>query len=153
MSDTSNNKTIAPMTDAMSVPNVPTGIQPISPTNQPPKNPPTIPTMRLIINPEPLPLTIRLASHPATSPISKYQIKYISLWCFVLQSSARNVQKTMAKVLKVKWRSEKMGKIYAAMWLNHIFFTFSVKKVSHCFFLNERVLIFALDFPPSVGEG
>ena len=76
-SDTMSSRTIAPTTEAISVPKVPVGIQPISPTSQPPKNPPMIPTIKLTISPEPLPLTIRLASHPATKPMSKYHNQYI----------------------------------------------------------------------------
>lgn len=36
-----------------------------------------IPTIRFSQNPDPLPLTIRLATYPATSPMSIYQRKYI----------------------------------------------------------------------------
>ena len=43
--------------------------------------PPTRPTIRLTSNPEPLPLKIRLAIHPAARPMSKYHKKYI---CFLI---------------------------------------------------------------------
>ena len=52
----------------------PIGTQPISPTSHPPKMPPTSPTARLTMRPDPLPLTILLAIQPASRPMIKYPI-------------------------------------------------------------------------------
>lgn len=72
---------MAPMTEERKVPQVPVGTHPNSETSQPPRMPPTRPTIRLTSNPEPLPLKIRLAIHPAARPMSKYHKKYI---CFLI---------------------------------------------------------------------
>ena len=61
MSDTIHNSTTAPMIEHMMLPNVLSGTQPNHEKIQPPSNPPTKPTIRLIIRPEPPPRTIRLA--------------------------------------------------------------------------------------------
>lgn len=76
-SDAIQSRTTAPTTDAIRLPSVPTATSPSSDRIQPPRIPPTMPTIRLTTSPEPCPLTRRLASHPATSPISRYQRKYI----------------------------------------------------------------------------
>ena len=55
----------------------PTAMSPNRLKSQPPRTPPIIPTIRFSQNPDPLPLTIRLATYPATSPMSIYQRKYI----------------------------------------------------------------------------
>lgn len=78
-SDKMQSRTIAPMTDAISEENVPIGYHPKSDTSQPPNNPPIIPTTMLTKNPEPRPLTTRLASQPATKPMSRYHKKNISI--------------------------------------------------------------------------
>ncbi len=77
ISDTISSNTTAPTTDVSSVPKVLTATHPIIPTSQPPSNPPTIPTMRFTTRPAPRPCTMRLASHPATKPMSKYHNQYI----------------------------------------------------------------------------
>lgn len=71
--------TTAPMTDATNAPKVVRGIQPTKPTSQPPKNPPMMPTIIFNRSPAPLPRTIRLASHPATKPISRYHNQNITI--------------------------------------------------------------------------
>ena len=76
-SDAIQSRTTAPTTDAIRLPSVPTATSPSSDRIQPPRIPPTMPTIRLTTSPEPCPLTRRLASQPATSPISRYQRKYI----------------------------------------------------------------------------
>ena len=57
---------------------MPIGIHPKSETNHPPNRPPIRPTIIFTIRPDPPPLTIRLASHPATRPISRYHKKNIA---------------------------------------------------------------------------
>ena len=71
------SSTIAPMTAVTRLPSVPAATSPKSESSQPPSTPPMSPTIRLTIRPEPLPLTSRLAIHPAASPISRYYRKYI----------------------------------------------------------------------------
>lgn len=66
-SDAIQSRTTAPMTDAIRLPSVPTATSPSSDRIQPPRIPPTMPTIRLTTSPEPCPLTRRLASQPATS--------------------------------------------------------------------------------------
>lgn len=100
-SATINKRTIAPMTDAISVPKVPTGNQPISPTSHPPRKPPTIPTIRLMINPDPLPLTTRFASQPATSPISRYHKKYIAQVFSVVSNGCKMCAKIISRSVKL----------------------------------------------------
>ena len=72
MADEMMSSIIAPTTEASSVPNVPVGTHPHTPTSQAPRNPPSMPTIIFITSPEPLPLTITLAIHPAIRPMSKY---------------------------------------------------------------------------------
>ena len=77
ISETIRSNTTAPTTDVRSVPKVLTAIQHIRPTSQPPSNPPIIPTIRFTTRPAPRPCTMRLASQPATNPMSKYHNQYI----------------------------------------------------------------------------
>ena len=97
ISATSSSRTIAPMTEAMSVPSVPKGIQPTNPASQPPSTPPMMPTIRLMIKPAPLPLTMRFAIHPATSPMSRYHNRYISFrFCFLPLWACKRCAKVVA---------------------------------------------------------
>lgn len=72
-----HSSTIDPMTAVTRLPSVPTGTSPMSEKSHPPSTPPTSPTIRLTSSPELPPLTMRLAIHPAASPRSRYQMKYI----------------------------------------------------------------------------
>ena len=83
MADEMMSSIIAPTTEASSVPNVPVGTHPHTPTSQAPRNPPSMPTIIFITSPEPLPLTITLAIHPAIRPMSKYHNQNI-IYEFIL---------------------------------------------------------------------
>lgn len=91
--DAIHSSTIAPAIEQMMLPKVPAATHPNHENIHPPSSPPTRPTIRLTISPDPLPLTIRLAIQPENRPISKYHKKNITktlkrfIHCFVIHEA------------------------------------------------------------------
>ena len=135
MSDTIHSRTMAPMVAVSSVPNAPTGNQPRTWTIQPPRKPPIIPTMRLMMRPEPLPLTIMLAIQPATRPMIRYQRIYIAQ-IYYFSACER---KMCARCLQIHCRKGKI-RAYIIYIVDEttFFLLFSKKKFHIAFFLRKE---------------
>ena len=75
--DIIQSNTIAPITDVIKLPMILVDARPKRPNIQPPSTPPIIPTIKLMISPNPPPRIILPAKKPATMPIMIYKIQLI----------------------------------------------------------------------------
>ena len=93
------SRTIAPTRAVIKLPINPEEENPSTSKSHPPRTAPIHPTIILTSSPKPAPFIIRPASHPATAPIIKNQIKLIINFFKVNDTNITNNMESLKYVL------------------------------------------------------